>query len=177
MKNIIEGNKIVFSHFTDEYCEIITEKQWDNDFLRHLTWDSFHPWRLDEWKEFVGKTDSNSRFLFALLNKENNEFIGWISLSDVQFKNRGADLSIAIIDKENRNKGFGKDAIQMICNFAFFELGLHKIRLSVHANNIPAIRSYEAIGFKKEGIDREALFQDGTWLDVINYGILAQEWE
>ena len=29
---------------------------------------------------------------------------------------------------------------------------------------------------QKEGIDREALFQDGQWLDIYNYGILQKEW-
>ena len=29
---------------------------------------------------------------------------------------------------------------------------------------------------QKEGIDREALFQDGKWLDIYNYGILQKEW-
>ncbi len=27
---------------------------------------------------------------------------------------------------------------------------------------------------QKEGIDREALFQDGQWLDIYNYGIFTK---
>ncbi|HHZ7415102.1 GNAT family protein [Enterococcus faecalis] len=51
--------------------------------------------------------------------------------------------------------------MSLICKFAFYELGLHKIRLAVNSNNQKAIHVYEKVGFKKEGIDREALFQDG----------------
>ena len=66
--------------------------------------------------------------------------------------------------------------MSLICKFAFYELGLHKIRLAVNSNNQKAIHVYEKVGFKKEGIDREALFQDGQWLDIYNYGILQKEW-
>ncbi len=50
--------------------------------------------------------------------------------------------------------------MSLICKFAFYELGLHKIRLAVNSNNQNAIHVYEKVGFKKEGIDREALFQE-----------------
>ena len=97
-------------------------------------------------------------------------------MSDVQLKNRGANLGIAILQKEQRGQGYGFEAVSLICKFAFYELGLHKIRLAVNSNNQKAIHVYEKVGFKKEGIDREALFQDGQWLDIYNYGILQKEW-
>ncbi|RXK50639.1 N-acetyltransferase, partial [Enterococcus faecalis] len=42
----------------------------------------------------------DDRFLFAILENTTEEFIGWVSLSDVQLKNRGANLGIAILQKE-----------------------------------------------------------------------------
>lgn len=83
---------------------------------------------------------------------------------------------MAILKEDNRNRGLGKDALNVILNFAFYELGLHKVKLSVHSNNIPAIKLYSSAGFVKEGTDREALFQDGNWLDVYYYGIIDSEW-
>ncbi|MBM6614870.1 GNAT family N-acetyltransferase [Desemzia sp. RIT804] len=177
MKNVIKGDKVYFSHFVEEYFGIIANAQWDNYFLRSLSWDAFHPWNIENWKQFEGDNDDNGRFLFALKEKEEDTFIGWVSLSDVQFKNRGAELSIAILDEKNRHKGYGTDALNLMCKFGFYELGLHKIRLSVHSNNEGAIKLYEKIGFKKEGIDREGLFQDGKWLDVYYYGLLLNDWQ
>ena len=177
MKNVIQGKKVYFSHFVEEYFEVIAKEQWDNHFLRSLSWDNIHPWNVETWKQFEGDNEDNNRFLFALKEIENHHFIGWVSLSEVQFKNRGAELSIAILGEKNRNKGYGTDALNLICQFAFYELGLHKIRLSVHSNNEAAIGLYEKIGFQKEGIDREGLFQDGKWLDVYYYGLLLEEWQ
>lgn len=177
MKNVIRGDKVFFSNFEDEYLEEITKAQWASDWTRHLVWDTIQPWNTEDWKEFVGDNNSNERFLFAILEIESNKFLGWVSLNEVQFKNRGAELSIAIIHDDDRGKGYGYDALNLICNFSFYELGLHKIRLQVNSNNNNAVKLYEKIGFKKEGTDREALYQDGKWIDIYNYGLLFNEWE
>lgn len=175
-KNIIEGKYIKLGHFEEDFFRVIAENQWDINFFRPLSWDTFHPYTIEDWKNFVGESDTNSRFLFAVIDKDRKEFIGWTSLSDIQFKNRVADLSIAILREENRNRGLGRDTLNVLLNFAFYELGLHKVKLSVHSNNTPAIKMYETAGFVKEGIDRQALYQDGNWLDVYYYGILDFEW-
>ena len=174
--NIIEGNFIRLGNFEEKFFEIIVKHQWDIDYFRPLSWDTFHPYSADDWKDFVGDTTTNSRFLFAIIDKQKDEFIGWTSLSDIQFKNRVADLSIAILNAENRKRGLGKDTLTVVLNYAFYELGLHKVKLSVHSNNLPAIGLYNSAGFIQEGIDREALYQDGKWLDVYNYGMLSSEW-
>ena len=140
MENVLKGKHVGFSHFREEYIEHIAKQQWDNELLRHLSWDALHPWGLEEWKDFTINKGEDDRFLFAILENTTEEFIGWVSLSDVQLKNRGANLGIAILQKEQRG------------------------------------HVYEKVGFKKEGIDREALFQDGQWLDIYNYGILQKEW-
>ncbi len=59
------------------------------------------------------------RFLFAILENTTEKFIGWVSLSDVQLKNRGANLGIAILQKEQRGQGYGFEAVSLICKFAF----------------------------------------------------------
>ena len=90
---------------------------------------------LEEWKDFTINKGEDDRFLFAILENTTEEFIGWVSLSDVQLKNRGANLGIAILQKEQRGQGCGFEAVSLICKFAFYELGLHKIRLAVNSNN------------------------------------------
>ena len=56
---------------------------------------------LEEWKDFTINKGEDDRFLFAILENTTEEFIGWVSLSDVQLKNRGANLGIAILQKSN----------------------------------------------------------------------------
>ncbi len=44
---------------------------------------------LKNGKDFTINKGEDDRFLFAILENTTEEFIGWVSLSDVQLKNRG----------------------------------------------------------------------------------------
>ena len=50
MENVLKGKHIGFSHFREEYIEHIAKQQWDNELLRHLSWDALHPWGLKNGK-------------------------------------------------------------------------------------------------------------------------------
>ncbi|HIC94568.1 MAG TPA: N-acetyltransferase, partial [Anaerolineae bacterium] len=64
-----------------------------------------------------------------------------------------------------------------LLGFAFREMNLHRVYLSVHDYNERAIRCYEKCGFRHEGRLREALFRDGRYHDELMMGILREEFE
>jgi len=102
--------------------------------------------------------------------------IGTISL-EIDWKNKNAELGIAIWNKKFWGKGYGTDAIRVLLRYAFYELGLHKIWLRVFEFNQRAIKCYENIGFKREGVLREMLFRDGHWHNVIIMGVMKDEFK
>jgi RimJ/RimL family protein N-acetyltransferase len=61
-------------------------------------------------------------------------------------------------------------------DFAFRELNLHRVQLTVFAYNTAALALYEKLGFTREGIHREALHREGQRYDMILFGILRREW-
>ena len=54
-------------------------------------------------------------------------------------------------------------------------MNLHKIRLDVYASNEAAVRTYENVGFHREGVLREEAFRAGRYIDVIRMGLLRGE--
>lgn len=42
--------------------------------------------------------------------------------------------------------------------------------------NEGAVRLYEKLGFKREGVEREAIFSNGKFWDIIELGMLEREW-
>jgi RimJ/RimL family protein N-acetyltransferase len=52
----------------------------------------------------------------------------------------------------------------------------HKVFLTVQANNMRAIRSYEACGFAEEGRLRQHVWSNGQYFDLVYMGILREEW-
>jgi len=101
--------------------------------------------------------------------------IGNCGLHDVDERNRRATLGIVIGEKEYWSKGYGTDAIMTLLRYAFDEINLHKVSLSVYDFNPRGVRCYEKCGFKVEGRLRQHIFRHGGWHDEIRMGILRDE--
>jgi RimJ/RimL family protein N-acetyltransferase len=86
-------------------------------------------------------------------------------------------MSIGLGDSANWGKGYGNEATRLALGFAFNELNLHRVQLTVFDYNSRAIHLYEKLGFQQEGIYREFLQRDGRRFDMYLYGLLRHEWE
>ncbi len=103
--------------------------------------------------------------------------IGSVGLHRIDWKNRRATVGIVLGEKKFWDRGYGTEALRTLLKFAFHELGLHRVELEVYAFNARAIRCYEKVGFKQEGVRREALFRDGRFHDILVMGLLAEEFQ
>lgn len=75
------------------------------------------------------------------------------------------------------HKGIGTKAKNLICEYAFQELGLNKIYFITNEDNFASIRVNEKCGFKLEGrLRKEYLTKDGLLKDRLYYGLLKEEW-
>lgn len=127
--------------------------------------------RLFEEREKSVTDDS-----FAIHARDEREPIGVISLMNISEANDSADLSVILGPSEKRDQGYGADAIGTLLDYAFGELELHRVGLSVFEFNEAAIATYEKLGFRKEGRYREAVKRDDTFHDAILMSLLAPEW-
>lgn len=101
--------------------------------------------------------------------------IGEIRLDWLNQHDRRASLAIGIAEPALLGQGIGRKAIRALARHAFGRLGLHRLSLRVLAINERAIRAYEACGFVREGLEREAALIDGVWHDDVIMGLLAHE--
>lgn len=86
-------------------------------------------------------------------------------------------VSVAFGDRANWGKGYGSEAMRVALAFAFHELNLHRVQLTVFSYNERAIALYEKLGFQRDGTLREFLQRDGRRYDMYLYGLLRREWE
>jgi RimJ/RimL family protein N-acetyltransferase len=73
-------------------------------------------------------------------------------------------------------QGHGTEVLAWATSYCFETLGLHKIELDVDADNHRAIHVYEKMGFIREGLRRQRLWVNGHYEDMIEMGILKEEW-
>ena len=94
----------------------------------------------------------------------------------VEWRNRVATMGIIIAQKENRNQGYGREAIELALGFAFLQMNLHRVELSVREYNTRGYHLYLKCGFKEEGRKRKHYYIDGEYTDTILMGILKEEY-
>jgi RimJ/RimL family protein N-acetyltransferase len=116
--------------------------------------------------------DQGTRAYAILLS---DRHVGNLILDRIDDYLANARLSIYIGEREARGRGVGSKALQLGLAEAFERLSLHKVWLTVHTNNIRAIRTYLRAGFVMEGILRDEFRLNGQLVAAFYMGILRRE--
>lgn len=102
-------------------------------------------------------------------------YVGEVVLNDLADDDRSMNYRIALAAPALRGRGYGTEAGRAVIDWAFDVVGLHRVSLEVYRFNPAAQRSYEKIGFRVEGLAREALHWDGAWIDAVLMGMLSHD--
>jgi len=102
-------------------------------------------------------------YSFLIWHQKN--LVGQITMGGVTYgAMRGAHIGYWI-DRNFANRGFTTQAVELISNFGFTELGLHRIEINVRPENGASCRVAEKAGFEFEGFRKAFLHIDGAWRD------------
>jgi RimJ/RimL family protein N-acetyltransferase len=116
-----------------------------------------------------------SGFQFAIVRNSDDLLLGAVNLFDIEQVHRCAQCGVFIGDPENRNKGYGGEALRLLLEYAFGKLNLRNVMLTVFAFNKAAVACYEKVGFRLMGVRRMAHYLDGAYCDILYMDILADE--
>ena len=176
--NILKGYLVRLTALTKD--DLPTYSRWyeDSGFSRLLDAVPAMPKSKEQWGKWLEETEKNANtYVFAIRLVQANELIGYAELDGILWNHRNCWIGIGIGEHENWGKGYGRESMDIVLKFAFHELNLHRVQLSVFSYNLRAIALYEELGFTKEGVFREHLERDGQRFDMYLYGLLRKEWE
>jgi ribosomal-protein-alanine N-acetyltransferase len=114
-------------------------------------------------------------YAFGIFLKETDELIGDIDLTTVIRDVLQSCYIGYTLDQAHNGKGIMTEAVQLVVDYAFNVLGLHRIAAGVMPYNIGSIRVLEKAGFEKEGIARKNVMINGKWQDHEILSIINQE--
>ena len=174
------GKRIILREYEREDFKYM--RRWVNDpeITNYLTDLFLYPHTIvdtENFLDFMLDNKSSTTKGFVIAHRDSGEYIGQIDLMTIDWINRVSKIGIVIGVKDNFGKGYGTEAIQLLQEFAFNKLNLHKLELEVREFNKRAIRTYEKCGFKKEGRIRENFYIGGHYKDTIHMGVLKREWQ
>ena len=171
----IEGSRIYLSPMNIDDLEIYTK--WLNDCNVTNGIHGTHKMiNLETEKEYLNKCLSNGDYQFAIVKKENDELIGNCGIDDISFRDQNGVIGLFIGEEENRNKGYGKEAIDLLLEYCFNYLNLNNIMLKVFSFNERAIKCYKKVGFKEIGRRRKCCYLNGKFYDDVYMDILKEEY-
>ena len=167
------------------FLQEIEEKDWRDvhKYASQTIVCQYQPWgpnTEEESKSFVmqiiedAKLKPRSRFVFAVFDKENNEMIGSGEFNLRDLSNKVGEIAY-IINPDFWGKGIATEVANVLIEFGFKILHLHRIYATCDPRNIGSIKVLEKIGMTKEGRMREDLLIKDGWRDSLLYSILEQE--
>jgi RimJ/RimL family protein N-acetyltransferase len=133
----------------------------------------WHPKQIKEWLE----AHLGELYYFTIRALSDDKVIGNVDLGGVDWAAGNCWVGIGIGEQEYWGKGFGTEAMKLALGFAFGQLNLNRVSLTVFSYNLRGYRSYCKCGFKEEGRQRQWMQRGGERYDLIYMGILREEWE
>ncbi|MCB8942895.1 MAG: GNAT family N-acetyltransferase [Ardenticatenaceae bacterium] len=115
------------------------------------------------------------RIWFIIVLQEGHRPIGEAGLLRMFPAWRTTDLSIIIGEKDVWGQGYGTETINLLLDYAFGYLNFHRVAIGVVGFNEQALRFYEKVGFKQEGVQRDGYFYNHEFSDFVMMSILEDE--
>jgi diamine N-acetyltransferase len=138
--------------------------------------------RLPQFRTFVGSwpRDQHSKNLadpdasYLVAEDEQGSIAAFAILRGLLSENRAVELKRFVVGIPNQ--GTGKKFLAEIADRAFGDYRAHRLYLDVFVNNDRALHVYEAFGFRKEGIMRDAIYRDGSYHSLMLMSLLDGEY-
>lgn len=119
-------------------------------------------------------TSRTSRRYVARLNSDGS-FVGVFRVDRIDPWNRNAFVGADIV-AGLRGQGYATEIFRYFFEYFFDQCGFQRLALVTMETNVPAISLYKKLGFIEEGRERQAIFREGKFQDLVCMGILAEEW-
>lgn len=177
---MLEGDRVRLRKL--ETSDLAHLHRWMND-QDVMAWARFMPDHMTSLsalekeyeKELAGEDEHRTTLIIE--DKELGKPVGWCTARSWERKHVNADLGVAFGEKDHWSKGYGTETMRLLLTLLFDHQGYHRLELWTLAENERAIRLASKMGFRKEGLEREAIYFDRAYHDVVSMGLLKAEWD
>ena len=177
---MIRGTHVLLRQIEDKDWPVI--ESWGHE--RGALWGPFQRFQLDHLpslhEAYLQSGLLKREMGFLLIETiADPRVIGFVRYTLLNFPD--ADLSypeigFAITEANARGQGFAKEATGLLVDYLFAGHPAERVAAFTDAENLPAQRLLESLGFQREGVLRRTMFRDGRWRDMVAYAVLRQEW-
>jgi len=108
----------------------------------------------------------------AICKNDSDTAIGLIDLFDFDPRNKRAGIGIVIQNQQERNQGFGKEALQLLIDFSFNQLQVHQLFANIGVDNESSLNLFATFGFQRIGIKKDWNYSNNSFQDEAVFQLL-----
>ena len=147
---------------TDEYVA------WMNDYeIVKYTESRFNKHTRETTKSYIEATINSTTHAFAIISKDNDKHIGNIKLGGIDRHHKYGDVGLIIGVREYFGRGIATESIKLITEFAFRDLGLHRVWCGIYSLNIGSIKAFQKAGWDVYATEPKKYFFEGEYIDGV----------
>ena len=120
--------------------------------------------------------DKDDEVVFVIVDMDSGHVVGHVGIYKIDSRVKKAEYGILIGCKNARGKGWGTKATRFMTEYAFKELGLHKIKALVIKDNQPSYHMFKKCGYIDEGILVDENYKNDRYYDVVMMAAFENGW-
>lgn len=151
----------------------------DPELLRYQSWEAQDEAAIRSFLTAMAMAtlgEPGKWFQFAVTLRTNGELIGDCGLHLLAEDPRQGEIGYTFA-RAYQGQGFAQEAVDALLTYIFNQLDLHRIAAITDMRNMASIKLLERLGFRREGLTRQAFWNKGEWVDEYIYATLRSEWQ
>ena len=158
-----------------ELWEAVDGSRWHLE--RWLPWVPFNntPEASQRYAEACAADwDAGRAVRFCIRDRQTRELLGVVGLDSCVHLHRSCELGYWLQPRSDRPRPDDRSSARCV-DFALRRMGVHRIRCAAATDNYPSLRVIARLGFRFEGMARQAEFVGSRWLDHAVFARLATD--
>ncbi len=171
----IRTNRLLLRQFVDSDIENVFKGLSHPDIIKHygISFDSLESTK-EQMTWFADLEKTGTGIWFAVCSPDNETFFGAGGLNDLCKEHRKAEIGFWLLP-EFWGQGIMKEAMPLICDYGFEQLGLHRIEGFVESDNTNCKKAMAKLDFQCEGTMKDCEIKNGKFISLDIYAKLKTE--
>jgi len=170
----LAGDRVTLRPPEEEDLEFLCRNH--NDPAVRGSMPRVHPQRREDTRtEYLEGSDDSVGLLACRGHSPEADRLGFCALFRINEDSGRAEVGVWFAP-DARGQGYATEAVKLLVAHAFDERRLHRLDAGAMVSNDRSRALLERVGFTEEGRRRDYYFVAGEYVDRVEYGLLATEW-
>ena len=169
----LRGNNIFLRALEPEDLHLLFRIENNEDFWEISTTNTpYSQYILKQYLQNAHKDIYEIKQLRLVICKSDKTPLGLIDVFNFEPKHKRAAIGILIDNEDERGKGYGAEALKLLCNYCFKHLNCHQVYANVATDNKVSQQLFLKIGFKQCAVKKDWNFIGGAFKDELTYQLI-----